>query len=1042
MKDKSFEPGRQLLSLIVILLISSHFAVSLPSDEIEEQQTTPKTTSGVIETTHHERSPSVMSIDIQQSSSYEYSLSDPPIQGSAILHLDNNEQYQTASQENQWKLLTGDGGRILDARVPGDLLTDLVNDGVWEEPYFENHFQDNYFCSDEDGKPSWVYRLHFNVTTDFLLPKNGKGVNYTTSTEIEGEVLLVLDGIKMGARVDLNKHKLGVVTDQFLRYRYRVKDLLNWNTNIDADAEADANVTQESTTTSNVLTVTFDSSILTDGRFAACSGGWDWAPFSDCPLTQDTHSHQFSKGITKSVYLTRVSSAAITSIVPQVYYMGDYPTQALRDGEHAGFEVEVTIHLWSPPGDIKGRLNLYGSWGSNETLVVEWMGGDTITTLSITASAKDIKLWWPNGMGARPHEVVKRPLYDVRVEFVPDPMEGLEAIAIQDSRRIGFRHFALVTGNDTDPEYVQNATGQEGTDFTGMYYRVNGVAMWSRGANMIPMDALEGRLNAEAHVQVVQSAALANMNTLRVWGGGMFLPSVWYDACDDYGIMVIQDQMYAQGGHDPKETQTQELEIRHNVRLLSNHPSIVIWDGCNECLVEMDKPSSIYATFVMRVVAEEDGSRSIWPSCPSNGWESGVDKLTSRPIPYKNLVTPKTAPRRIEVHGPYIHGGGFPAVNGDDTGEPGKAKLPISIDPKPEEMGVAQPSVFASEFGTGGVMSSFESMSATLASEHWSLHGGGPPDTCSNGFNRKCEGKNVMAQRNYPCDSIIKAYFQTEPDYFDKVGETQFQRQLYHCMIGQALHMKSIIEERRSKNELGHLVWQLNEIWPTGGWGSLEYGNGDMPGQVVGGRWKPLHYFYRQSIFADVMATCNGEGVGYIRNDAAGIGFDGSVVIHVVSLANGELSEAQMDHKNITLSAGPGALQIFDCPMVNESTQFLSIDILMHGRDLIVHNTPILLTPPKELTSQISCDSGLSWSIMATSMNVVTLKITASVPVALLVMLTTQAPGRFSDNAFTLTDGGKIVQFHPFGNNPVDINLLKATLRIEDMAMYQYGQCQ
>jgi len=70
---------------------------------------------------------------------------------------------------------------------------------------------------------------------------------------------------------------------------------------------------------------------------------------------------------------------------------------------------------------------------------------------------------------------------------------------------------------------------------------------------------------------------------------------------------------YAQDGHQPTEEKTQELEIRHNIRMLSEHPSIIIYDGCNECQVYMDDPNaSIYATFVMRIVAEEDYSRSIW----------------------------------------------------------------------------------------------------------------------------------------------------------------------------------------------------------------------------------------------------------------------------------------------------------------------------------------------------------------------------------------------------------------------------------------------
>jgi len=99
------------------------------------------------------------------------------------------------------------------------------------------------------------------------------------------------------------------------------------------------------------------------------------------------------------------------------------------------------------------------------------------------------------------------------------------------------------------------------------------------------------------------------------------------------------------------------------------------------------------------------------------------------------LVTPdpKDVPRTIEVHGNYIHGGGFPAVNGADELKPVvDPKLPIHTGPiKPEEMGIACPSAFASEFGCGGVMSSFESMMATLDSSHWGLHGGSPPGKSS-----------------------------------------------------------------------------------------------------------------------------------------------------------------------------------------------------------------------------------------------------------------------------------------------------------------------
>ena len=128
-----------------------------------------------------------------------------------------------------------------------------------------------------------------------------------------------------------------------------------------------------------------------------------------------------------------------------------------------------------------------------------------------------------------------------------------------------------------------------------------------------------------------------------------------------------------------------------------------------------------------------------------------------------------------------------------------------------------------------------------------------------------------MAQRIYPCDSIIQAYFNVSD--FEATGKDAFRSQLYQCMIVQALQMKGTIETRRSKNEMGHLLWQLNEIWPTGGWGSLEYsapnGMDVHQGQIIGGRWKPLHYLFRSSLFADVIATCSGEsGLCYIHNDS------------------------------------------------------------------------------------------------------------------------------------------------------------------------------
>ena len=116
--------------------------------------------------------------------------------------------------------------------------------------------------------------------------------------------------------------------------------------------------------------------------------------------------------------------------------------------------------------------------------------------------------------------------------------------------------------------------------------------LYSRGANMVPMEELEGRLTGAAHRILVKSSADAGMNTLRVWGGGIFLPTEFYDACDEYGVMVYHDMAYASNGnggtHGPIATPTQDAELRHQIRRLSHHPAIVIWDGVNEVVVGSD----------------------------------------------------------------------------------------------------------------------------------------------------------------------------------------------------------------------------------------------------------------------------------------------------------------------------------------------------------------------------------------------------------------------------------------------------------------------
>jgi beta-mannosidase len=160
-------------------------------------------------------------------------------------------------------------------------------------------------------------------------------------------------------------------------------------------------------------------------------------------------------------------------------------------------------------------------------------------------------------------------------------------------------------------------------------------------------------------------------------------------------------------------------------------------------------------------------------------------------------------------------------------------------------------------------------MEGALNPKHWSVHGNSPPDSCEQSFGNEntCSGVNVMAERNYPCDTHIIAYFGNVTN-LDAVGEVAFQEQMYHCLMGQALWMKGEIEARRSTNSYGLLIWQMNENWPTGGWGCIEWGPSDKSNtQVVGGRWKPLMHLLESCLFRDVMAACGTDNRCYVRND-------------------------------------------------------------------------------------------------------------------------------------------------------------------------------
>ena len=355
------------------------------------------------------------------------------------------------------------------------------------------------------------------------------------------------------------------------------------------------------------------------------------------------------------------------------------------------------------------------------------------------------------------------------------------------------------------------------------------------------------------------------------------------------------------------------------------------------------------------------------------------------------------------------------------------------------------PPRYASEFGTTG-SASFESMSGTLSKHHWGMRGGMAADTCDGDEpgqikcvgQHTCTGDNPMTQRNYACDGPIRLFFgnHTTVD-LGATGAAAFKGQTYQCQLVQAFVLKQVYEARRAQNAFGHLVWMLNEIWPTVGWGSLEYGPppGYTPGQVRGGRWKPLHYFYKRSLMADVMATCGDAGLCYISNHRASRAFKGTVTFTTYDhFGNGK--GTVLLHKSVSLPEGPGAIEWFEqvLPSGNDTAV---VSTVRDETGAVLSEHMVQLVTPAHIRVPVAKVT-FTVADAPNADGTVDIAVTSD-KVALWVTLTTMAQGRFSDNAFFLPATTATVRFVPFSVSTAaeDVAVLKATLRVEDLSMYR-----
>ena len=565
-------------------------------------------------------------------------------------------------------------------------------------------------------------------------------------------VELVCEGLDTLAHVSLNGREIAFADNMHITWVWDVKEQLH--------------------TGENTLEIRFDSPILycakkaeeapgwessdaTPGfrhlRKAHCMFGWDWGPRLP------------DAGIWRPIFLRTWDAARLeNALMLQAHHDGvvDMTIRPEIVGESA-WSAEIT----APDGEVM--------------IIPETTAAEQVVTI------QNPQLWWPNGLG-------KQPLYRVTVR-----------LAAGDTRtwRIGLRTMTVSREKD-----------EWGEEFCHV---VNGVKVFAMGADYIPEDNILARVTPERTRRLLEDCKAANFNAIRVWGGGYYPDDAFYDICDELGLLVWQDLMYACAFYDltPDFERSIRVETQQNVARLRHHASLALICGNNEMEMFMAGANSALI------------NHRTWEFVPTYPHHiTDYVKMFEYILP---AIVKETAPQTYWWPASPSSGGNFDAPNDENRGD--NHYWDVWHGEKPFTEYRKFFFRYASEFG-------FQSFPCLKSVEQFTL----PDDR--NIFSRVME----RHQRNQAANGKILSYLSQTfryPNSFDDL--------LYASQLMQAEAIRYGVEHwRRNRGRcMGAIIWQLNDIWPVASWASIDYY----------GRWKALHYAAKR-FFALVMISAEEEG--------------------------------------------------------------------------------------------------------------------------------------------------------------------------------------
>ncbi len=662
-------------------------------------------------------------------------------------------------------------------------------------------------------------------------------------------VLLRFDGLDTVADVMLNGRKLGETLNMHRIWEFDVKkDLKDKNNELQVYFHSPnkwiAEAFQVFQTVGNEDTYEGFMHL----RKAHYMFGWDWgAHLPDAGIFRPVSLLGIDKGRIDSVYIRQNHEGGRVSLDLEVV------------NETAGQEeTDYRVTITTP----EGTKALY----ENAPLHIE---------------IENPQLWWPNGYGSQP-------LYTVTVELLIGGM-----VADVWEKRIGLRTMTMSTEKD-----------EWGNEFAHV---VNGVKIFAMGADYIPEDHLLGRVTPEVTRKLLNTAKFANFNAIRVWGGGYYPDDWFFDICDELGLVVWQDFMFACAVYDltPEFEANIKQEFIENIKRIRHHACLGLWCGNNEMEMFVDqrnqwvtKPSHVRDYFLMyeriipEIVKEYDPQTFYWPASPSSGGS----------MDFPN------DPDRGDVHNWEVWHGNKPFSE--------YRKYYFR---------------YLSEFG-------FQAF---------------PSEKTIETFTDDPKDKNIFSyvmekhQRNYGANGKIMNYLSQIYLY-----PGSFSLVIYASQLLQADAIRYGVEHyRRNRGRcMGAVYWQLNDCWPVISWSSVDYC----------GRLKALHY-YAKRFFQPLMISCEEHGM---MNDLANMNrqhfvFEKSIRLNVANetmqeqkvtvkwaLRNAKAEILQQGEEELKVPALTSAwLDKVEFPEADIFNHYVSYELWQDGR--VISDGSVIFSYPK-----------------------------------------------------------------------------------------------